>query len=80
MNIEQARSLRRDTILYVRETFVDGSGRTVDRPIDCRYHKCIGGHVVVQMYGNVLVTIYPEDLALSPEQILAALSTPKDPS
>jgi hypothetical protein len=61
VTLEEACTLRNFQPLVVKERVVE-DGRTVIKNVNCTFFKMLGEHVVVRVFGNLYVTLTPEEV------------------
>ena len=63
MTLNEAQGLRHHDPLVVKETKYGESGTLQTTNVHCTFFKMLGGHVVVCVFGNLYVTLLPEEVA-----------------
>jgi len=65
MTLFEACALRQGQPLITIEHKVDDLGRMEPRNVNCTFFKVLGEHVVVVVFGNLYVTLTPQELELA---------------
>jgi hypothetical protein len=64
MTPQQALNLVPNQLLFVREVTADPDhpGAVISHNVSCNFFKMLGEHVVVRIYGNIYLTLTPEEV------------------
>jgi hypothetical protein len=64
MTLDEVRALHPNQPLFICEVHADPDhpGQTITHNVPCRFFKAFGVHVVVILYTNLYLTLFPEEV------------------